>query len=44
MAELPILEGANTFFWIVSGLIGVLTAISLIDATSGDKKEEDKAH
>lgn len=42
MGDAPILEGANIFFWIVCFLIGLITAVSLVDSVLNKKDEEHK--
>jgi hypothetical protein len=44
MTEVPILEGANLFFWIVCVLIGIIAAVSIVDSMFSKKDEEHKTH
>lgn len=38
--DIPVTEGANTFFWILVALVGLLNAALFIDKRNTDKKEE----
>ncbi len=38
--DIPVSEGANVFFWVVAGLIGLLNAVAFIDKKNTDKESE----
>jgi hypothetical protein len=38
--DIPVTEGADTFFWIVTGLVGFVNAIAFIDKRNTDKKSD----
>ena len=41
--DIPVTEGANTFFWILVSLIGLVNAIAFIDKRNTDKESDSKS-
>jgi hypothetical protein len=41
--DIPVSEGADTFFWIVAGLVGLINAIAFIDKRNTDKESDSNA-
>jgi len=38
--DIPVTDGADTFFWVVAGLVGLLNAVAFIDKKKTDSEAE----